>query len=251
MKTYWILAGVGVLAAFGGAGCRRAPAEGSVTASMSHGGLERTYVYHVPAAIDPANPPALVIGLHGSGGQGAGQEKLSNLTALCDTENLIAVYPDGIDRSWADGRGTTDASEKNVDDVGFVSALIDHFISAHGADPKRVMVIGMSNGAMMTYRIGCELSSKVAVIGPVAGTMPELTSKACAPERRVPAMIFLGTEDTLVPFEGGELPVGAGGMMLSAAATRARWAELNGCSPEAKVSAEPDADPNDETTVRR
>lgn len=245
------LLGISALVFAGAAGCRRAPAEGSVTASIKHGGIERTYVYHLPAVIDPASPPALVIGLHGSGGQGSGQEKLSGLTNLTDAENLIAVYPDGIDRSWSDGRGTTDASKEGIDDVGFISTLIDHFIATHGADAKRVMVMGMSNGAMMTYRIGCELSAKVAVIGPVAGTMPELTSKACATDRRVPAMIFLGTEDTLVPFEGGELPVGAGGMMLSAAATRARWAEINGCAPEVKVSAEPDADPEDGTTVRR
>jgi polyhydroxybutyrate depolymerase len=88
-----------------------------------------------------------------------------------------------------------------VDDVGFIRALIDELVKARGIDPKRVYATGMSNGGMMTYRLGCELSDKIAAIAPVAGA---LNVENCAPTNPVSVIIFHGTADEHVLYNGGE-----------------------------------------------
>ncbi len=232
-------------------GCKRSqPEEGTISGSLSFGGKQRTFVYNLPNKVSES-PAQLIIGLHGNGGNGVGQEHLSFLTDVIGDENRIAVYPDGIDKSWADGRGTTDADLAGIDDVGFIGALIDYFVANHKADPKRVYVMGMSNGSMMTNRLGCELSDKIAAIGAVGGTMPELISMKCDPGRRVPAMMFHGTEDGFAPFDGGEVSKGSGGVVLSAVNTAAKWAQINGCASTPTVESMPDVDPEDGATVRK
>src|SRR5204863_7544544 len=99
---------------------------------------------------------------------------------------------DGVAKSWNAGRPGVPAHERGVDDVGFLTALIDLFVKDHGADPKRVFVTGMSNGAMMAHRLGCEASEKIAAIGPVAGLLSTDIAPKCAPKRPVPVMLFLG-----------------------------------------------------------
>lgn len=234
-------------------GCRRAkPAVGDLQGSLVSGGLERTYLYRVPTTLDPAKKPwPMVIALHGRLGTGAGQETLSGLSSVADREGFIVVYPDGVDKSWADGRPGSPAQEKGVDDVAFISALIDDFIAREGADPKRVFVTGMSNGGMMSYRLGCDLSGKVAAIAPVAGLMFAGLADTCAPGRAVPVMMFAGTEDSLMPYAGGQVGSDTGGEVLSAAKTREKWATLDGCTDTATKTSEPDSAPDDGTTVTR
>jgi len=121
----------------------------------------------------------LVIVLHGGGGTGEDQVKLTEggLNTLADKEGFIVVYPDGFDKHWNDGRSGEETGyrtqEENIDDVGFISSLISYFIKELNIDPKRVYVTGMSNGAMMSYRLACELTEKIAAVAPVAGNMPQ------------------------------------------------------------------------------
>lgn len=234
-------------------GCRRAkPEAGDLEGSITSGGIERTFLYRVPATLDAASKPwPLVIALHGRGGTGAGQEALSHLSDVADREGFIVVYPDGVEKSWADGRPGSPAQEQGVDDVAFVSSLIDHFVAEEGADPGRVFVAGMSNGGMMSYRLGCDLSGKVAAIGPVAGLMYTGLADVCAPGRPVPVLVFAGTADPIMPYAGGAVGSDTGGDVLSAEETRARWAALDGCTDDAVKSSEPDLDPEDGTTVTR
>jgi polyhydroxybutyrate depolymerase len=160
------------------------------------------------------------------------------------------VYPDGVDRSWADGRGTTPADQQGVDDVGFLTALVEHFIGTFRADRRRVYAAGMSNGAMMSYRLACERADTFAAIAPVAGLMGEKLAASCAPSRPVSVITFVGTEDPLMPFQGGQVS-GDRGPVLSATASRAKWAALNGCQGEPVVSQEPDRASDDGTRIRR
>jgi polyhydroxybutyrate depolymerase len=191
-----------------------------------------------------------VLSLHGRLGQGRNQQRLTGLDAVADEAGFIVVYPDGVDRSWADGRGSSPADEANVDDVGFLSALIDHFLLTYGADGHRVYVTGMSNGGMMSYRLACELSGRIAAIAPVAAQMSEALAARCAPTRVVPQVAFLGTEDPLMPFDGGEV-ANDRGSVLSAARVREWWARRNGC-PEGgpEVTEWEDRAPSDGTRVR-
>jgi polyhydroxybutyrate depolymerase len=235
------------------AACHRArPAAGDVTSSIVVGERTRTFVLHAPAALDPAKKPwPLVIALHGRGGDGASMEKLSHFSELADKEGFLVAYPDGVGRSWNDGRPGSHAEKEGVDDVKFLSSLIDDLVAGHGADPKRVFVTGMSNGAMMSHRFACDLPDKVAAIGPVAGLMSATLAAACAPKRPVPAILFYGTDDPIMPYGGGRVGSDVGGEVLSADETRKKWASLDGCTDSPAPVDEPDTDPSDGTRSRR
>lgn len=228
--------------------CLVADAPCTGTGKLEHDGRTRTFQYHLPADVEA--PAPLVVALHGRLGQGKNQAQLSGFDAVSDEEGFIVVYPDGVERSWADGRGTTPADKQGVDDVGFLTALVDHFLERFGADRRRVYAAGMSNGAMMSYRLACERSDRFAAIAPVAAQLGQKLAERCAPVRPVSVISFVGTEDPLVPFEGGEVS-GDRGPVLSVAGARGKWAELNGCEGEPAVTQEPDRAPEDETRVRR
>ena len=239
-----------VLAASGQAHarCSSADAPCTGTGTLEHGGRTRTFQYHLPPQVKPQAP--LVLSLHGRTSQGKGQAQYTGFDAVADEGGFIVVYPDGVGRSWADGRGTTPADRQGVDDVGFLTALVDHFIEKFGADGRRVYAAGMSNGAMMSYRLACERADRFAAIAPVAGQMSERLSASCAPSRPVSVIAFLGMEDPLVPFLGGPVK-GNRGPVLSASGSREKWAAFNGCEGPPAVTEEPDRVPADGTRMRR
>ncbi len=236
------------------AGCRSAApctlesAPCSGTGKLLHGGRERTFLYHLPPDTRPGLP--LLLSLHGRLGQGRNQAELTGFDTVADESGFLVVYPDGVERSWADGRGTTPADEQGVDDVGFLSALIDHFAGTYKVDTRRVYAAGMSNGALMSYRLACERSERVAGIAPVAGLLSEPLAARCAPTQPMPVISFLGTEDTMMPYGGGELSQDRG-RVLSAEQTRTWWAQRAGCAAMPETVSEPDRVPEDGTSLRR
>ncbi|MBI3975260.1 MAG: esterase, partial [Armatimonadetes bacterium] len=156
-----------------------------------------------------------------------------------------------IDRHWSDGRGTTTPERQEVDDVGFVAALIAELIQTHAVDPQRVFATGISNGGIFVHRLGCALAERIAAVGPIAGTMAELFAPRCAPRPAVSVVAFHGTDDQFVPWTGGVVRGSIGGRVLSVADTTARWAALNHCPSTPQRVAEPERDAADGTRVRR
>ena len=226
--------------------------------SIDVGGLERTYQLHTPSSYDPPQSLPLVILLHGGGGTGQGMEKLTlgGFNRLADREGFIVAYPDGIEKHWNDGRGLEAylAHRENIDDVGFISALIEHLIRTLNVDPNRIYVGGISNGGQFSQRLACELSDRIAAIGVVAIQLPEHLSSSCAPKRPVSVLMMPGTKDPLVPWEGGEIGFRRGrkfGRVLSVPETMRFWAKQYQCPGSPVVSYEPDRDPKDGTRVRR
>jgi polyhydroxybutyrate depolymerase len=215
---------------------------------IQHGGLTRTYTLHVPGSHDPRTPAPLVLVLHGGGGAGRSTERMTGFSELADRRGFIVVYPNGIDRRWNDARGVV--ARQDVDDVGFLTALVEHSRRTLPIDPRRVYASGISNGAMMSYRLACERSEIFAAIAPVAGAMPEPLGPRCSPSRPVSLVAISGTEDPLVLWGGG--PVARNrGRTMSVPDSVALWARLNGCPAPASVTQEPDRDPADGTRVRR
>lgn len=214
-------------------GCRH-PEEGTVRSGMLAGGRERSFLYRLPPGHTTTGETKwpMVVMLHGRLGDGINMEKMSEASEAADRHGFVVVYPDGIDRAWNDSRGTTKASEENVDDVGFIDALIERFIALKAVDPDRVYVAGMSNGGILAYRLACELGDRIAAISPVAALMPSKGADACRPARPVSVMIVAGTDDPIVPYDGGS--VLDRGTVLSADETRTRWAMLDGCAPAAE-----------------
>jgi polyhydroxybutyrate depolymerase len=187
---------------------------GTVERSLTVGDAERSYRVHVPAGQEGRSLP-VVIALHGGGGSGSAMEAYSGLSERADEDGFVVVYPDGSGRlrdrllTWNAHNCCGYAAEHDVDDVAFVDALITEVGREFGTDPRRVYVTGHSNGGMLAYRLGCELSERIAAIAPVAGA---LNTDTCRPARPVPVVIFHGTADRNVPYEGGSSEgVGFGG----------------------------------------
>ena len=223
--------------------------------SIIFAGLERTYRIHMPPSYDKSTPLPLLIALHGGGGSGEKTEELTlrGFNRLSDKEGFIVVYPDGIEKHWNDGRENVKyrAHREKIDDVGFIAALIDHLAKQYNLDIKRVYATGISNGAMMSFRLGCELSEKIAAIAPVAGSMPENLPARCSPSRSISILIISNTEDPLVPWGGGEIRFGRQkfGKVLSVPESVKFWATHNQCSSPPNITWEPDKDPKDGTRV--
>ncbi|TMA54740.1 MAG: hypothetical protein E6J75_13420 [Deltaproteobacteria bacterium] len=151
-----------------------------------HGGRARSYHLHVPESVRPDVAHPLVLVLHGGGGNGFGMSRLSHFNRVADERGFIAVYPDGVDAFWADGRGVTDADDHGVDDVGFLMALLDALAGRHGIDPARVFVAGISNGGFMAQRLACGRSPRCSCTAPrtPSSRMREGSSRGDRGDRR-------------------------------------------------------------------
>jgi polyhydroxybutyrate depolymerase len=227
--------------------------------SLVINGLKRTFLYNIPESFVIHKPVPLLIVLHGGGGTGRNMVKLTmeGFNTLSEKRGFIVVYPDGIAKHWNDGRNSEEpgAKKENIDDVGFISALIDYLVKKLNVDQKRVFVTGMSNGAIMSYRLACELSEKIAAIAPVAGNIAQNMLVKCSPSRPVSILAINGTKDPLVPFNGGDVtgPFGQKklGKVLPVQESVRFWVNINNCSTTPVVTYEPDLDIEDETLVRK
>ena len=189
--------------------------------------VDRTYRVHRPA--NEIAKPGLVIVLHGSFGGGFQIESYSGFDTQADRLGWVAVYPDGVADGW-DAFGSTDkwGRHPGADDVAFVSALIDRFEATDGVDPDRVYVTGLSRGGMMSYRLGCALSDRIAAIAPVSGNMATASGSAdvpCALSRPVSVLAIHGTSDGTIPIDGGKVDI----TFSPFADVIARWRSLDGC----------------------
>lgn len=179
-----------------------------ISGSMNVDGWRRTYLLNLPPNYYDTSGFALVVALHGFGGNAAEMEHDYGITDKANTEHFIVVYPEGLPsngplhlRTWNTGSCCGYSQAIQVDDVHFIRSLIDDLTDKYHIDPKRIYVTGMSNGAMMTYTLACEMSDKLAAAAPVSGTL--MMSMPCSPTRPVPILHIHSMLDTRVPFNGG------------------------------------------------
>lgn len=197
-------------------------AQVSGTATVPVGGTMREYRYHLPPGFSPGNPAPLIINMHGYGSTAAQQEFYSGMNAVADTAGFVVCYPEGLNNAW--NVGFTGAYHAGVDDVGFISALIDVMEFQYFVDPTRIYVCGMSNGGFMSYRLACELSGRIAAFASVTGCMTDSIDFYCTPNRPIPAFHIHGTADQTVPFNG--VP----GFHYSAPNSIQHWVTENNCT---------------------
>jgi polyhydroxybutyrate depolymerase len=184
----------------------------------------------------------LVLNFHPGGGNAAQQEKDSQIGVTADAHGFIVVHPNGTGLlrerflSFNAGMCCGYAKDHKVDDVGFVRDMLDDIERTFSIDPKRVYATGYSNGAILSQRLGCELSERIAAIAPVAGPMG---IDNCRPVRPVPVLYFHGTADPFAPYEGGLKKALVGSEMQqykSARETIAGWVERDRCTGSPQVT---------------
>jgi len=195
-------------------------------------GRDRRYLIHVPAHV--ASPAALVLLFHGGSNTPEMMEEIGGFDLLSDREGFIVAYPAGIQKTWNDGRGTTEAAKAGVDDVAFVRQVIGDVEKKHSIDRNRIYAAGPSNGGIFSNRLGCEAADLFAAIGPVIGTLASNLASQCHPARPISVIGIVGVDDPLMPFaggdEGGPHHLGRGGRIEGVRATQQMWARFDGCT---------------------
>jgi len=241
--------------AISGASCTRmrsAPADLPIQ-RMEHAGLERSYRLIVPASYDPAVSTPLVLALHGGGGNGEEMCGLpGGIQELAEPEGFMVACPEAVENHWNDGRGNEQyrSQAEDIDDVGFLLTLIERVSGEYNVDPARIYVTGASNGGMMTQRLACEASGVFAAAAVVIASQP--VNLDCLPDRPISILFMNGTDDPMMPFEGGEVHFYRQelGEVLSTQDTVSFWGNANGCDPTPESELLPDRDPADDTRIR-
>ena len=215
-------------------------------------GVERSYLVHVPPKYERGTPTPVVLAFHGGGANARTMVGFSGLNEKADEAGFIVVYPEGSGRfarmlTFNAGNCCGQAAERNVDDVAFVRRLLDDLEGIVAVDRRRVFATGMSNGAMMAYRVASELSDRIAAIAPVAGPMG---TEACHPGRAVSVMHFHGDADEFAPFAGGRGRGPSGTDFRSVEQSIDAWVAANGCRKTPTTTHLPDRE-QDGTTVRQ
>lgn len=216
------------LAACGGSGGSAGPPPPPAVQhrTLEVGGVARTYRLFVPLSLDRASPAPLVLMLHGVGNTAQSMVEATRFDRTAETGAFIVAYPDGLEQTWNAGYCCLGQATTGPDDVAFLTRLMDDVQANHKVDPARVFVVGVSAGGMMAYRLGCELSGRIAGVGAVAGAM---ILDECRPAKPVAVIEIHGTADQLVPYEGGHTAGGATQPSPPTVAVVERWAGLNRC----------------------
>jgi len=213
---------------------------GDYTFTLQHDGLARMYRVHVPAGYDPARPAPLLVALHGGGGDMNVQanDAVYGLITKSEQQGFVAVFPNGFSKfpngklaTWNAGNCCGAARDRQVDDVGFIREAVQNLTHQLTIDHTRIYATGMSNGAMMAYRLACEASDMFRAIAPVAGTD---NTRQCTPGRPVAVLHIHAKDDSHVLFGGGagpdSVPLSQVTNYVSVPATISKWATLDGCT---------------------
>lgn len=215
----------------------------AAAATLEHGGLTRTYELVAPPGA--AGPRPAVFALHGGGGTARQLREHvgARLEPRAAEAGFLVVYPDGVEKGWNDGRGdNVPAANRNVDDLGFLAALADRLVAEGKADPRRLHLVGISNGGFMSHALACAQAGRWASAAVLVASLGEAVAASCRPARAVPMLMVNGTEDRLVPWDGREVRFlgRRRGRKLTVPETVRKWAELDGCRGEPLRSDLPD-----------
>ena len=224
-----------VLVTCGGSGSEPVPPPAVQHHELKVDGLARSYRLFVPLSLDRNRPAPLVIVLAGVGNTGESMVEATRFDRVAEREGLVVVYPEGVNETWNAGYCCLGRAASGPDDVEFLSRLIDDVERKNKVDSARVYAVGVSAGAMMAYRLGCERSDLIGGIGSVAGAM---VLDACHPAKPVTVIEIHGTADGLVPYEGGRTAGGATQPSPPTPDVTQRWAQLNACPTAPAVTVE-------------
>lgn len=201
--------------------------------------IQRTYLLHVPPGFSAAEPTALVFMFHGLSEDGLYMSVVSGMSGIADANGFLIVYPDGTappgPLSWNAGGCCGYALLNQVDEPAFIREILSDLGQTFTIDPKRIYAAGFSNGALLSYRLGCEMSDIFAAIAPVAGI---LSFSPCEPQEPVSVIHIHGSNDVSVPIGGGGTNPSTGLAFPSVDRGITTWVQLDGCEDSAQRTQE-------------
>jgi polyhydroxybutyrate depolymerase len=217
--------------------------------SLNVDGELRNYELHVPDGERPEDGWPLVVVLHGLGSNASRIRSQVGFDQIADAEGFITAYPDGLARAWLDaGIGNvfadTDIASQNL---AFIDALIDEIDMEYDLDLRRVYTTGLSNGGMFAFHTACHMSDRIAAVGLVAAASMSQSFNSCEPEEPVAYIAMHGTEDNVVPYDGGPIVPGIDslGEFQSAHAAAEFWVAVNECTMPPTRTEIPDENESD------
>jgi len=218
-------------------------AQQTINGSITHDGLQRDYILYIPASYTGSTEVPLVFNFHGYGSNATQQMWYGDFRSIADTAGFLIVHPEGTlfngTSHWNVGGWTVGST---VDDVGFTAALMDSLAAEYSIDESRVFATGMSNGGFMSFLLACQLSEKIAAISSVTGSMTPETYNNSNPQHPTPILQMHGTSDGTVPYNGTAWTKSIDEVIQY-------WVGYNNCNTTPTVTALPDIDPNDGSTV--
>ncbi|MDQ0348843.1 alpha/beta hydrolase family esterase [Ancylobacter vacuolatus] len=204
--------------------------------TLTSGGLSRDYILHLPKNAPPG-PLPLVIALHGALQPAGMMQRYLDLDAVADREGFIVAYPKGMNLLWNDGRssiaGFIPLLHKR-DDGRFVLDVLEALTAEGLVDPSRAYLMGFSNGGFLTAYVACNYADRFQAYATLMMTVPMDYAESCRPSKPVPILLMNGTYDPIVPAFGRPTP---GARLMSADATAALFAKLDGCATPERTSA--------------
>jgi len=221
--------------------CSHLFAQTNITGGFTHDGIAREYKIYIPAIYSPSTPVPVVFNLHGYGSNMNEQELYGTFMTIADTANFIIVHPNGtLDAS--NMRNWNSFGISTIDDIGFLSRLLDTVVANYSVNTARVYATGMSNGGYMSYELACNLNNRITAIASVTGSMtpPKLT--ACNPARPTPIMQIHGTADATVPYNGNGFSTGIESLVNN-------WVNKNNCNTTPTTNNVPNTNTTDGCTA--
>jgi polyhydroxybutyrate depolymerase len=197
------------------------PADTGKNSSVSFGGLNRTYILHIPANYDPHRSYPLMVVFHGSGGTGAEMEHTSDFDAVADQNGFFVAYLDSVGAKWV----MTGANN----DITYSEKLIQTIENAYPIDQKRVYISGFSQGGGMVEQLACNFTANLAGAADVSENLNPASESGCLPSQPIKFILFHGTADPISPYNGGPSAI-SGGTTYSAEQTAQFWAKNDGCA---------------------
>jgi len=218
---------------------------GTHTLQLAYQGQARKVVVHVPQRYQAGSPMPLVLAFHGGGGHAEymADDDRYGLVGKAESAGFVVAFPNGYSKlpggrfaTWNAGGCCGDARDRQVDDVGFVRALVAQLKTQLNVDSARIFATGMSNGGMMAHRLACDAADLFRAVASVAGTD---ATASCAPVRPISVLHIHARNDTHVLFNGGAGPDAfrdASKVMdfVSVPDTVARWVQREQCQPAPK-----------------
>ena len=208
---------------------------GVMDGSIKVDDLDRQYLLYIPKSYSKDKKMPLLIALHGRFETGETMMKGSGFNGIADKEGFIVAYPYGYRRSWADGRDAVPADKDNIDDVKFITTLMDYLIKQFSIAKEKVFISGYSNGAVMANTLAVKITDRLAGVASVEGDMTYFDISSFPLSKHIPIMFVNGTADKIIKIDGGSGGILKNYSFPSIERVLNVWKNFNGCHQTASL----------------